>query len=70
MAHDTEPATQGVIATTAENNVLLNEDLAPVPPEGRTWKTYNFITLWLGMSSQIPTYLVAAGLITLGMNWW
>lgn len=49
---------------------LYNEDLAPVPPSGRTWSTYNFITLWFGMSSQIPTYLVAAGLITLGMNWW
>lgn len=49
---------------------LYNEDLAPVPPSGRTWTTYNFLTLWVGMSSQIPTYLVAAGLITLGMNWW
>lgn len=49
---------------------LYNEDLAPVPRGLRTWRTYNYITLWLGMSSQIPTYLVAAGLITLGMNWW
>lgn len=70
MAHDTRSAADAVTAKTATSNVLFNEDLAPVPPEGRTWRTYNFITLWLGMSSQIPTYLVAAGLITLGMNWW
>jgi NCS1 family nucleobase:cation symporter-1 len=52
------------------NNRLYNEDLAPVPQSERTWTTYNYLTLWVGMSSQIPTYLVAAGLITLGMNWW
>lgn len=70
MAGDTQSAGRAVTAKTAASNALFNEDLAPVPPEGRTWKTHNFITLWLGMSSQIPTYLVAAGLITLGMNWW
>lgn len=49
---------------------LYNDDLAPVSRLGRTWSTYNYITLWFGMSSQIPTYLIGAGLITLGMNWW
>ncbi len=49
---------------------LYNEDLAPVPQSKRTWSTYNYITLWFGMSSQIPTYLIGAGLVTLGMNWW
>jgi NCS1 family nucleobase:cation symporter-1 len=53
-----------------QNARLYNEDLAPVRPDERTWSTYNYLTLWVGMSSQIPTYLVAAGLITLGMNWW
>ncbi|MBV9547604.1 MAG: NCS1 family nucleobase:cation symporter-1 [Chloroflexi bacterium] len=52
------------------NGRLYNEDLAPVPESHRTWSTYNYLTLWVGMSSQIPTYLVAGGLITLGMNWW
>ncbi|MGV8978370.1 MAG: NCS1 family nucleobase:cation symporter [Cellulomonas sp.] len=70
MARATRSAPDAVTVKTATSNVLVNEDLAPTPPEGRTWKTHNFITLWLGMSSQIPTYLVAAGLITLGMNWW
>lgn len=62
--------TAQVMDVKSTDTTLYNEDLAPVPPEGRTWKTYNFITLWVGMSSQIPTYLVGAGLITLGMNWW
>ncbi len=55
---------------TPRNDRLYNEDLAPVEPVQRTWSTLNFLTLWVGMSSQIPTYLVGAGLITLGMNWW
>lgn len=49
---------------------LYNEDLAPVTRSERTWSTLNYLTLWVGMSSQIPTYLVASGLIILGMNWW
>src|SRR5437588_12406625 len=46
-----------------------NGDLAPVPIERRTWTTYNYTALWIGMSHCIPTYLLASGLIALGMNW-
>lgn len=47
-----------------------NEDLAPVPAERRTWRTYDIAALWIGMSVCIPTYMLAAGLIAGGMNWW
>lgn len=63
-------APQHVEAPERSSDRLYNDDLAPVPRSGRTWSTYNYITLWFGMSSQIPTYLIGAGLITLGMNWW
>jgi NCS1 family nucleobase:cation symporter-1 len=46
-----------------------NGDLAPLPIERRTWTTYNYAALWIGMSHNIPSYLLAAGLIALGMNW-
>src|SRR5215211_4740881 len=49
---------------------LYNEDLAPTGPEQRTWTTYNIAALWIGMSIVITTYLLAAGLIAAGMNWW
>ena len=49
---------------------LYNEDLAPVPPERRTWATYNYASLWVAMSVCIPTYMLASGLIAGGMNWW
>src|ERR1051326_1548201 len=47
-----------------------NPDLAPVPPARRTWTTYNYATLWIGMSVCIPTYMLGAGLIDGGMSWW
>jgi NCS1 family nucleobase:cation symporter-1 len=48
---------------------LYNKDLAPVPPEKRTWGTYNYASLWVAMSVCIPTYMLASGLIAGGMSW-
>jgi NCS1 family nucleobase:cation symporter-1 len=48
---------------------LYNPDLAPIPPEKRTWGTYNYTSLWVAMSVCIPTYMLASGLIAGGMNW-
>lgn len=49
---------------------LFNGDLAPVPEKRRTWKTYNFAALWISMAHCVPTYMMAGGLVDLGMNWW
>ena len=56
-------------AEVSDSN-LYNEDLAPTGPEERTWTTYNIAALWIGMSIVITTYLLAAGLMAAGMNWW
>jgi nucleobase:cation symporter-1, NCS1 family len=48
---------------------LYNKDLAPVPPERRTWSVYNYASLWVAMSVCIPTYMLASGLIAGGMSW-
>ena len=48
---------------------LYNEDLAPVPADGRTWGTWNIAALWVGMAVCIPTYTLSAGLISQGMSW-
>jgi NCS1 family nucleobase:cation symporter-1 len=49
---------------------LYNEDLAPVPVAKRNWTTYNYAALWISMAHCIPTYMMASGLISVGMNWW
>ena len=48
---------------------LYNEDLAPIPRELRTWTKWNIAALWVAMCVSIPTYSLASGLITQGMNW-
>ena len=49
---------------------LYNEDLAQVPAGKRTWTTWNYAALWIGMSLCIPTYMLSSSLIEGGMNWW
>ena len=49
---------------------LFNGDLAPVPAKRRDWTTWNFAALWISMAHCIPTYMLAGGLISAGMNWW
>src|SRR5271169_5487945 len=49
---------------------LFNDDLAPVEPESRRWRWWNFAALWISMSACIPTYMLASSLIDGGMNWW
>ena len=49
---------------------LSNDDLAPTGVEQRTWTTYNFTALWVGLSIVITTYTLASGLIAAGMTWW
>jgi NCS1 family nucleobase:cation symporter-1 len=46
-----------------------NSELAPVPVAKRTWTTYNYLAIWMGMAHNIPSYLLASGLIALGMGW-
>src|SRR5262249_38475071 len=57
-------------ATEVQDSPLYNNDLAPVPVARRTWNTYNYSALWIGMAHNIPTYLLASGLIALGMAWY
>src|ERR1700746_3005855 len=52
-----------------ESSPLYNEDLAPTTAEHRTWGTYNYAALWVSMSVNILTYMLAASLIQGGMNW-
>ena len=52
-----------------ESSPLYNADLAPSGPDRRHWGTYNFAALWVSMSVNILTYMLAASLIQGGMNW-
>jgi NCS1 family nucleobase:cation symporter-1 len=66
----------GRVELTAEGEALIgqaglaNHDLAPVPLERRTWRTYSYLALWMGMAHGIPSYTLASSLIALGMAWY
>ncbi|MFO0963858.1 MAG: NCS1 family nucleobase:cation symporter-1 [Phycisphaerales bacterium] len=70
--HDPTPDALELATLPAQvrESPLFSPDLAPVPAARRTWTTYNFAALWISMAHCIPTYLLAGGLIALGMNWW
>jgi nucleobase:cation symporter-1, NCS1 family len=54
---------------TGASSWLWNKDLAPIPRNRRTWGTYNYAALWIAMSVNIPTYMLASAMIAGGMNW-
>ena len=51
----TDAHTGSLAAETIRESSLYNKDLAPVAPERRTWRTYNYAALWISMSVNIPT---------------
>ncbi len=52
------------------NSPLYSEDLAPVPPNKRTWSKWHLAAIWVGMAVCIPTYLLASYMIKTGLNWY
>ena len=59
----TEPA-----PPAAHDSDLWNEDLAPTPPEKRTWNVFHVTALWVAMSVCIPTYMLASDMIRAHMS--
>ena len=49
---------------------LWNEDLAPTTEATRTWDWKTYAALWVAMVVCVPTYMLAAGLVAEGLNWW
>lgn len=52
------------------NGNLWNDDLRPCTRAEHAWAGSRFASLWIGMCLCIPTYSLASGMISLGMNWW
>ena len=61
--------TASLTTDTIRDSALYNPDLAPVAQARRHWTTYAYAALWISMSVNIPTYMLASGMIAGGMNW-
>ncbi|HEX2476236.1 MAG TPA: NCS1 family nucleobase:cation symporter-1 [Lacipirellulaceae bacterium] len=58
------------LTVDVSNSPYYSADMAPVPRSGRRWGMKDIAVLWISMAACIPTYMLAAGLIDEGMNWW
>lgn len=56
------------MAAIDPDNPLINADLAPTPPEQRTWSLWHIAALWVGIAICIPTYMLASGLVDQGWS--
>jgi NCS1 family nucleobase:cation symporter-1 len=56
--------------TAIADSPLANRDLKPTGVQERRWSTYDFLSLWVGLSIVTTTYTLASGLIAAGMTWW
>ncbi|MBM4112905.1 MAG: NCS1 family nucleobase:cation symporter-1 [Phycisphaerae bacterium] len=63
-------AAPGVRSSDGDASALSNADLAPTPPDARTWGTWHVAALWIGMAVCIPSYMLCAGMIGAGLAWW
>jgi NCS1 family nucleobase:cation symporter-1 len=62
--------TDAAARDVAANTDLWNDDLRPCTRAEHNWGPERFSSLWIGMCLCIPTYSLASGMISLGMNWW
>lgn len=46
-----------------------NKDLAPTPPEQRTWTWFNMSLFWMSNMFGIAGWTVASSLIAVGLKW-
>ena len=45
-----------------------NEDLDPTPRYMRTWRWYNYVTFYLGLS--FGNWTLGSTMVGIGLNWW
>ncbi|MDR0884979.1 MAG: cytosine permease [Clostridiales Family XIII bacterium] len=74
MAAYTQKQRDGLYELTEQTRAELtgtryfNEDLAPTSLADRTWNTFHISMLWVGMSICIPSFMMASGLVGLGLS--
>ncbi|KAF8154064.1 NCS1 nucleoside transporter family [Crassisporium funariophilum] len=46
-----------------------NKDMDPVPPEGRTWTTWNFVAYWISDATNAAVWQLASSMLAVGLSW-
>ncbi|KAF9006929.1 NCS1 nucleoside transporter family [Cyathus striatus] len=46
-----------------------NKDMDPVPPEGRTWGTWNYVAYWVSDATNVAVWQLASSMLAIGLSW-
>ncbi|TFK37657.1 cytosine-purine permease [Crucibulum laeve] len=46
-----------------------NKDMDPVPPEGRTWTTWNYVAYWVSDATNVAVWQLASSMLAIGLSW-
>ncbi|WP_428376233.1 NCS1 family nucleobase:cation symporter-1 [Lichenicoccus sp.] len=58
------------LVITGAHPRLINEDLAPTAPAGRTWGAFSLFAMWMSDVHSVGGYTFAASLFFLGLTGW
>ncbi|KAI0806114.1 cytosine-purine permease [Irpex lacteus] len=53
----------------APNSRWSNKDMDPVPPEERTWSTYNYVAYWISDATNAAVWELASSMLAVGLSW-
>ncbi|KAH9982021.1 cytosine-purine permease [Russula compacta] len=56
-------------STFAPSSAWSNKDMDPVPPEMRTWTTFNYVAYWISDAANVSTWALASSMLAVGLSW-
>ncbi|KAI9061589.1 NCS1 nucleoside transporter family [Trametes sanguinea] len=61
-----EPST---FAPTVGGSRWSNKDMDPVPPQKRTWSTFNYVAYWISDAWNAAVWQLASSMLAIGLSW-
>ncbi|KJA13308.1 hypothetical protein HYPSUDRAFT_49920 [Hypholoma sublateritium FD-334 SS-4] len=60
---------EGHISRFGPSSRWSNKDMDPVPPEKRTWRTWDFIAYWISDATNAAVWQLASSMLAVGLSW-
>ncbi|KAN0105611.1 NCS1 nucleoside transporter family [Russula decolorans] len=57
-------------STFAPSSAWSNKDMDPVPPDMRTWTTFNYVAYWISDAANASMWAFASSMLAIGLSWW
>ncbi|KAH9945441.1 NCS1 nucleoside transporter family [Epithele typhae] len=56
-------------STFAPSSKWSNKDMDPVPPQKRTWSTFNYVAYWVSDATNSAVWELASSMLAIGLSW-